>query len=43
MSHRYHDAALRLHDHISETHLTDGLLIGPDSGVRFNYRTGRAG
>jgi hypothetical protein len=35
------DAALALHGFIVERHLRDGVLVGPDSGVRLNYRAGR--
>jgi hypothetical protein len=30
-----------LHDYLLRTHLRGGVLVGPDSGVRFNYRVGR--
>jgi hypothetical protein len=35
------DAALALHGYIARQHLCDGVLVGPDSGVRVNYRFGR--
>lgn len=35
------EAALRLHSHLIRRHWTGRALIGPDPGVRFNYRIGR--
>ena len=34
-------AARRLHRYLVRRHWREGRLIGPDSGVRFNYRVGR--
>jgi hypothetical protein len=34
-------AARRLHRYLVSRHWRDGRLVGPDSGVRFNYRIGR--
>jgi hypothetical protein len=34
-------AALALHGYLERTHVRDGALIGPDPGVRLNYRVGR--
>jgi hypothetical protein len=34
-------AALALHRHILDAHSRDGELLGPDHGVRVNYRLGR--
>jgi hypothetical protein len=34
-------AAIRLHRYLAEHHWADQGLIGPDPGVRFNYRIGR--
>lgn len=31
-------AAERLHDYLQDSHVRGGALIGPDPGVRFNYR-----
>ena len=30
-----------LHRYVREHHLADGVIVGPDSGLRFNYRIGR--
>lgn len=38
---RYLDRALALHDHLVQRHVRGGALVGPDSGVRVNYRLGR--
>lgn len=35
------DAALALHAHIMRSHWHDGELVGPDHGIRVNYRAGR--
>jgi hypothetical protein len=35
------EAAERLHGYLVEGHWREGGLIGPDSGIRFNYRIGR--
>lgn len=35
------DAALKLYHWLEKEHLRDGLLCGPDPGVRFNWRAGR--
>lgn len=35
------EAALRLHAHLARRHYRDGLLRGPDAGLRFNLRAGR--
>ena len=35
------DQALALHRRLAAESLRDDLLVGPDSGVRFNYRAGR--
>ncbi|HEY8769477.1 MAG TPA: hypothetical protein VIM03_02970 [Thermoleophilaceae bacterium] len=35
------EPALRLRGHLSERHEQNGALIGPDYGVRLNYRLGR--
>ncbi len=32
---------LRLHTYLARRHVRDGALIGPDSGIRYNYRIGR--
>ena len=34
-------AARALHDYLARYHLREGALVGPDAGVRFNYRAGR--
>ncbi len=34
-------AARRLHDYLAARHGRDGALVGPDCGIRFNYRAGR--
>src|SRR6266545_7817980 len=34
-------AAVGLHDYLARRHVREGALLGPDSGVRFNYRAGR--
>src|SRR5438094_733949 len=34
----YFRAALRLHDYLVAHHWRDDALVGPDPGVRFNYR-----
>ena len=34
-------AASALHGYLIENHLRDGVLVGPDSGVRINLRVGR--
>lgn len=39
--HQLLDAALKLYDWLEKRHLRDGLLRGPDPGVRFNWRFGR--
>ncbi|MGE0761559.1 MAG: hypothetical protein AB7F89_09140 [Pirellulaceae bacterium] len=36
-------AALQVHTYLVTHHVRDGALIGPDPGVRFNYRIGRFG
>ena len=38
---RYFEAALRAHSYLVAAHWRDGALVGPDSGVRINYRVGR--
>lgn len=38
---RRFEAAVRLHRHVVVAHWKDGVLIGPDCGVRLNYRVGR--
>ncbi len=35
------DAAKRLHRYLFNNHWTGHALIGPDPGIRFNYRIGR--
>ena len=35
------DALLRLHRHLESAHWRGDALVGPDVGVRFNYRAGR--
>ena len=35
------DAAVRLHSYLRTKHYRAGRLVGPDSGVRLNYRIGR--
>ena len=35
------NVAIRLHEYMVARHWTGGRLIGPDPGVRFNYRIGR--
>ena len=35
------EAAERLHRYLVATHWTDTGLVGPDPGIRFNYRIGR--
>jgi hypothetical protein len=35
------DTVLRLHRYLKSSHWRDDALIGPDCGVRFNYRAGR--
>jgi uncharacterized protein YyaL (SSP411 family) len=35
------DAAIRLHEYISAHHWSGRMLVGPDPGIRFNYRIGR--
>lgn len=37
----FYKAAERLHAHLVRRHLRDGLLRGPDAGVRFNLRAWR--
>ena len=37
---RFGAATLRLYTHLEKS-LSDDLLVGPDPGVRFNYRCGR--
>jgi hypothetical protein len=34
-------AALRLHQYLLDTHSNGAALLGPDPGIRFNYRMGR--
>lgn len=34
----YEQAAIRIHGYLAERNVVDGALIGPDPGVRFNYR-----
>ena len=34
-------AALRLHDHLLARHWDGSALVGPDCGIRLNYRAGR--
>ena len=34
-------AALRLHDHLVARHWDGSALVGPDCGIRLNYRAGR--
>ncbi|HEX5481627.1 MAG TPA: hypothetical protein VFZ08_03260 [Terriglobia bacterium] len=34
-------SATRLHDHLKRSFLREGLLEGPDAGVRYNLRAGR--
>jgi hypothetical protein len=34
-------AARRLHDYISDHHVEDGELVGPDCGLRLTFRAGR--
>jgi hypothetical protein len=38
---RCFDAALKAHRYLRENHWRDNALVGPDSGLRFNYRLGR--
>ncbi len=38
---QYLPAALRLYEYIVATHWNGQALIGPDPGIRFNYRIGR--
>jgi hypothetical protein len=38
---QYTVAALKLHGYLQSTHWQGQALIGPDPGVRFNYRIGR--
>jgi hypothetical protein len=38
---RYFQAALKLHRYLIANHWRGQTLIGPDSGIRFNYRIGR--
>jgi hypothetical protein len=38
---QYSKAALKLHNYLVVNHLENGELIGPDPGVRFNYRIWR--
>jgi hypothetical protein len=40
-SHREFAAALRLHHYLCTHHWTGQAVLGPDPGVRFNYRLGR--
>jgi hypothetical protein len=35
------DAAIRLHEYLVARHWTGDTLVGPDPGIRFNYRIGR--
>ena len=34
-------AAIRLHDYLVDRHWSGSALVGPDPGIRFNYRIGR--
>jgi hypothetical protein len=38
---RYVEATLKAHAYLVGSHWRDGALVGPDSGIRFNYRLGR--
>lgn len=38
---QYSKSALKLHNYLVVNHLKNGALIGPDPGVRFNYRIWR--
>ncbi len=38
---RFHDAALKIHAAMQRSFSVDGAIIGPDPGVRFNYRLWR--
>jgi hypothetical protein len=38
---RCFDAALKLHRYLYDNHWQGQALMGPDSGIRFNYRIGR--
>lgn len=38
---RYFDAALRLHQYLANKHWDGHALVGPDPGLRINYRIGR--
>ncbi len=38
---RYLDAAVKLHRYLVDRHWREKALIGPDPGIRFNYRVGR--
>jgi hypothetical protein len=40
IGHNCYQAALKLHDYLTRTHWRHGL-VGPDPGIRFNYRIGR--
>jgi hypothetical protein len=35
------EAAVRLHDYLVDRHWSGSTLVGPDPGIRFNYRIGR--
>lgn len=35
------DAAIHLHEYMVACHWSGGMLVGPDPGIRFNYRIGR--
>ena len=37
----YFNTALKLHQYLLARHWDSGALIGPDPGIRFNYRIGR--
>ncbi|MCC7335278.1 MAG: hypothetical protein IT422_09280 [Pirellulaceae bacterium] len=38
---QYHDVALNIHSYMERSFSVDGAIIGPDPGVRFNYRIWR--
>ena len=40
-SDRHLDPAILLHRYLVTNHWIGHTLIGPDSGIRFNYRIGR--
>jgi hypothetical protein len=40
-SHQHRQAALKLHEYLVATHWTGHALMGPDPGIRLNFRLGR--